>query len=110
MDSTYAHFVRDLFKPMDKAVLTQLHAAVGISGEAGELIDAVKKSWAYGKPLDEANVKEELGDILFYVQAMCNQFNWSFSEVINENIAKLYKRYSNGYSDQAAIDRADKKE
>ena len=48
----------------------QLHAAVGICGEAGELIDAVKKNWIYGADLDLENVLEECGDLLFYVAAM----------------------------------------
>lgn len=37
--------------------------ATGVSGEAGELLDAVKKSVVYKKPLDRENVVEELGDL-----------------------------------------------
>lgn len=108
MDNHYAEFVAGRFKAMETDTLTRLHAAVGISGEAGELLDAVKKAWAYQKSLDVANVHEELGDILFYVQAMCNQFGWTFESVIKANVVKLIKRYPTGYSDQAAQDRADK--
>lgn len=104
----YAEFVAKRFKKMESATLTQLHAAVGISGEAGEILDAVKKAWAYNKPLDVANVHEELGDILFYVQAMCNCFGWTLTEIKESNMAKLIKRYPTEYSDQAAIARADK--
>jgi len=43
-----------------------LHGAIGISGEAGELLDAVKKHVFYGKPLDVNNVKEEISDVLWY--------------------------------------------
>lgn len=106
----YAGFVTERFKQMESEILTQLHAAVGISGEAGEILDAVKKAWAYRKPLDVANVKEELGDILFYVQAMCNCFGWTLTDLKESNMAKLIKRYPTGYSDQAAIARADKTE
>jgi hypothetical protein len=35
-----------------------LHCVVGISGEAGELLDAVKKTWVYGKALDHDNLIE----------------------------------------------------
>lgn len=108
MNHHYAQFVTERFKAMPTDTLTRLHAAVGISGEAGELLDAVKKAWAYNKPLDVENVHEELGDCLFYIQAMCNQFGWTFESVIAANVAKLIKRYPTGYSDQAAQDRADK--
>lgn len=110
MDAAYRAFVADRFKSMESEILSKLHAAVGISGEAGELLDAIKKGWAYNKPIDVANVQEELGDILFYVQAMCNQYGWTFGDVIDANVAKLIKRYPTGYSDQAAQARADKQE
>src|SRR5437764_1204166 len=44
-----------------------LHAILGISGEAGELVDAFKKELIYGKTLDIENLKEEAGDILWYM-------------------------------------------
>ena len=104
----YAEFVAQRFKELETDVETWLHAAVGIAGESGELLDAIKKAWIYGKELDAENVKEELGDILFYVQAMANQFGWTVTDLKEHNMAKLIKRYPLGYSDQAAINRADK--
>ena len=43
-----------------------LHMAIGVSGEAGELLDTIKKFAIYQKPLDFTNLVEELGDIEFY--------------------------------------------
>lgn len=87
----------------------QLHMAVGISGEAGELIDAVKKSAIYNKPLDRENVIEELGDIEFYMEGLRQSLNITREETIYANIAKLGKRYAGGkYSNDAAQQRADK--
>lgn len=107
--SEYADFVDSLFKEMGSEAATAMHAAVGISGEAGELIDAVKKHWVYNKPLDLENVKEELGDILFYMQKLCNMYGWSIPEVLMANKTKLEKRYPSGtYSDAQAQARADK--
>lgn len=110
-NNNYGTFVKALFKEMPGEHGTLLHAAVGLAGETGELIDAVKKAWAYGKPLDRENVIEELGDVAFYLVAACNTVGITLREVIAANVDKLLKRYPNGiYSDQAAIARADKSE
>ena len=86
-----------------------LHMAVGVSGESGELLDAIKKAVIYRKILDVDNVKEEIGDCLFYLQGLCNAIEYSFDEAIADNMEKLNKRYSEGkYSDQQAQVRADK--
>jgi len=86
-----------------------LHATLGISGEAGELLDAVKKSFIYNKELDFVNAKEELGDILWYVALACRTLGVSFDEIMQMNIDKLTKRYPEKYTDEAAAYRADKK-
>jgi NTP pyrophosphatase (non-canonical NTP hydrolase) len=88
-----------------------LHMAVGVSGEAGELLDAVKKHCVYQKQIDLDNIKEEAGDILFYLTGLLNELDMSLEECINANTAKLSKRYASGsYSNEAAIARADKVE
>lgn len=104
----YADFVEKLFKKMDNHTEYLVHAAMGISGEAGEIIDAVKKKWVYNKLLDEANLKEELGDILFYIQAMANFLPCTIEELMLANMEKLKKRYPEGYTDKAAQERKDK--
>ena len=86
-----------------------LHMAVGIAGEAGELLDAIKKWSIYQKPLDLENVIEELGDLEFYMEGLRQSLNLTRIETLMENIAKLQKRYSNGeYSNEQANERADK--
>lgn len=85
-----------------------LHAIVGIAGEAGELLDAIKKTTVYGKKLDLANIKEELGDALFYVQAAALCIGAPLEVLMEENYQKLKKRYPDGYTDAAALARADK--
>lgn len=104
----YSNFVASRAKKLTTAADDFMHAAVGISGEAGELLDTVKKHWVYGKPLDVDNIIEELGDIEFYMQALRNMISVSREEIIEANIAKLQKRYPLGYTDAAAIARADK--
>jgi hypothetical protein len=85
------------------------HMAMGISGEAGELLDAIKKHVIYRKPLDMQNVIEELGDLEFYMEGLRQGLGLTREQCIAENINKLGKRYNAGkYSDESAITRADK--
>ena len=104
----YREFVQRLFKNMDTPAATTMHAAVGVAGEAGEILGAVKKHWVYNKPLDAKNLKEELGDLFFYMQKLMTLQNWTLEEILKENMEKLRKRFPGGYSDQAAQIRADK--
>lgn len=105
----YSDFVKALMKEMGSPTLNILHAAVGIAGEAGELLDAVKKHWAYEKPLDRENVIEELGDLEFYTQALRNEIGVPRAHIIKHNIDKLSVRYATlKYSNEQASTRADK--
>lgn len=86
-----------------------LHMLIGLSGEVGELQDAFKKHVMYDKPLDLANVIEELGDIEFYLEGLRQSLGVTRVEVLTANINKLEKRYSLGkYSNTQAQERADK--
>lgn len=114
----YRTFVRALCKSGDsiKSEITpqdahRLHMAVGVSGEAGELLDAIKKAAIYRKPLDVANVREEAGDILFYLTGLLDSLDIDIDSVIAENVGKLSLRYQTlSYSNAQAIARADKEE
>jgi len=84
---------------------------VGVSGEAGELLDAIKKHTMYNKPLDVENVIEEIGDVLFYLTGIANVLGFTLDDCAQVNAEKLSKRYSEGrYSDKQAQERADKAE
>lgn len=107
----YQDFVAKLFKPLDTDNEELNHAALGIGGEAGEIMDAIKKATIYNKPLDRDNIIEELGDLRFYMQALMNKLNIKEYDVLQGNANKLAKRYPTGdYSDADAIARADKNE
>ena len=86
-----------------------LHMAIGLSGEVGELQDALKKHVIYDKKLDVTNVIEELGDIEFYLEGLRQSLGVTREVTLQANITKLAKRYSEGkYSNEAAVARADK--
>lgn len=120
IDATlYADMVAALVKP-GEAIIEQLtpskanalHMAVGASGEAGELLDAIKRFVIYNKPLDRENVVEELGDLEFYIEGLRAELGISRDETLTANKFKLLgKRYASGtYSDAQAIARVDKAE
>jgi NTP pyrophosphatase (non-canonical NTP hydrolase) len=85
-----------------------IHASGKLASEAGEMIDPIFGAWTYGRPLDHVNILEEAGDILFYLQAILNTLGFTMQEVRDSNYSKLLKRYPAGYTDTAAIERADK--
>jgi len=86
-----------------------LHMAIGICGEAGELLEAVYNSITKDEPLDMENVVEELGDVEFYMEGFRQGTGTTRVESTEGNINKLSERYEGfHYSDQQAQDRADK--
>lgn len=105
---TYEEFVCNLVKEMGSCDNNLAHMVLGIAGESGEIVDAIKKTVIYDKPLDVDNIIEELGDLEFYMAGMRQLLGLSRVQVLAHNVAKLEKRYKGGYSDAAAIARADK--
>lgn len=113
---THSQLVTLLKKPGKKILetLTPDHADMWhmtscICGESGELFDAIKKLVIYNKPIDRANVIEELGDLEFYLEGLRQVLHISRKETIDQNIEKLSKRYGKMiYSDSDAQTRADK--
>jgi NTP pyrophosphatase (non-canonical NTP hydrolase) len=114
----HAEMVRALVKPgvdiilgLTAGTVNLLHMAVGVSGESGELLDAVKKAAIYNKPLDLHNVIEELGDLEFYMEGIRQQLGITRDQCLIANMVKLECRYKERkYSDEAAQLRADKQE
>lgn len=102
----YDKFVSNLFRK-DKEPL--LHAIMGITGETGELTDALKKHIFYERELDMENVIEELGDIEFYLEALRQQVGVTREQTLVANVNKLNKRYHQGkFTTEQANERADK--
>lgn len=87
-----------------------LHAVMGCDTEVGEIMDAIKKTVFYGKPLDMVNVKEEFGDLLYYVALGLHSVGSDFEEVMTANIAKLRARYPDKFTSEAALFRDLEKE
>ena len=79
-----------------------LTAALGMTAEAGEFTEVVKKIFLQGKPYNEENVfhlKRELGDICWYLAQACMALDTNFEEVLQMNFDKLSARYPEGTFD-----------
>jgi NTP pyrophosphatase (non-canonical NTP hydrolase) len=86
----------------DADVPRLLTAALGMTAEAGEFTEVVKKIVMQGKPYNEENVfhmKRELGDICWYLAQACMALDTNFEEVLQMNYEKLSARYPEGTFD-----------
>jgi NTP pyrophosphatase (non-canonical NTP hydrolase) len=83
--------------------MTSIHMVLGMVTEVGELADVYKKHLAYKKPKDMVNVKEELGDLMWYIAGFCKINNINIHEVLQTNIDKLKARYPDKFTEEAAI-------
>lgn len=81
------------------------HGTDGLVTEAGECKDILKRVKWYGLPLDTGHLKEELGDILWYIALVCNVLDCSLEELMDMNVEKLTIRYPEKFSADAAANR-----
>lgn len=76
--------------------------ALGLAGESGEVIELVKKHIGHGQDLDRLKLRKELGDVLWYLAALCSLCSLDLGDVAAGNIEKLKARYPDGFSKSGA--------
>ena len=94
--------ITDLDVGDDADIPRLLTAALGLTAEAGEFTEVVKKIILQGKPYNDDNkfhMKRELGDICWYLAQACMALDTTFDEVIEMNVDKLKARYPGGEFD-----------
>ena len=72
------------------------------------MADLIKKSVFHGHDVDKGEIKKELGDVLWYLSQIARLAGLSLEEVAVANIEKLSRRYPDGFSREASINRYDK--
>lgn len=82
-----------------------LNAVMGLNGEAGEVIDHVKKVCFQGHELDREHLVEELGDVAWYLAVCAEALGVTLEEVMKRNIDKLKARYPEGFDKARSINR-----
>ena len=78
---------------------------MGLTGEAGEVADLLKKGLFHGHELNYGKLKEELGDVMFYIAALATTAGLTLEEVAWANVEKLRKRYPQGFSEDRSRNR-----
>ena len=82
-----------------------INSVMGLCGESGEAIDIVKKWLAQGHELDRDHLAKELGDIAWYLAEAATALDIPLEQVFQANIAKLKKRYPDGFESQRSRER-----
>lgn len=84
-------------KPGDKRWVV---AVMGLAGEAGEVVEPLKKFFRDGK--EPQGLLLELGDVLHYLTAIAHMHGYTLQQVADANIAKLAERWVRGHKEGAA--------
>lgn len=82
-----------------------LNGVMGLNGEAGECIDLIKKHYFQGHELDEEKLVGEISDVLWYCAELASGLGVSLGDIARHNIAKLKKRYPDGFSAERSVNR-----
>ena len=78
-----------------------INGVLGLTGEAGEVSDLVKKG------IDLEHLKKELGDCTWYLAMICDACGFTLDDVMQTNIDKLKARYPKGFDTFRANNRAE---
>lgn len=86
------------------------NGVLGLAGESGECCDIVKKFKYQGHDLDKNHLKDELGDVLWYLAETASGLGITLEEVALYNLDKLHKRYhGNTFHKEDSINREEYK-
>lgn len=79
--------------------------ALGLNGEAGEVAEMIKKYVFHDHKLDIEELEKEIGDVAFYMVAICNTLNLDMTRILQINQDKLTKRYPDGFDSEKSKNR-----
>lgn len=82
-----------------------INGALGLSGEAGEVSDLVKKIFMQGHPLDREHIAKECSDVLWYVAETATAIGYDLDNIMQMNIDKLRARYPDGFDAERSMHR-----
>lgn len=80
------------------------HALWGLSSEVGEVRSLHQKTHQ-GHAMDANALRKEIGDVLWMLAELCDVYGFTLEGVAEENIAKLRKRYPEGFAAERSVHR-----
>ncbi len=83
------------------------NAALGLTGEAGETAELIKKHLFHDTPLDRDAMIKELGDCLWYIAAFATVLDIPMADIAERNIEKLRRRYPEGFDPERSRNRTE---
>lgn len=97
----YQEFASSALQPKFKGEFGLYGFALGLGGETGEVLDAIKKRELYErKDIPVEHIEEELGDVMWYVANICTRYGLSLDGVLAKNVKKLNERYQKLYEQE----------
>lgn len=82
-----------------------VNGVLGLSGEAGEVADLVKKALFQGHDINHEHIAKELGDVCWYIAETATAIGYDLETIMSMNIEKLKKRYPDGFDANRSINR-----
>lgn len=81
------------------------NGVLGLTGEAGECTDLIKKHYFQDGRNFVDDLEDELGDVLWYVAETARALGLTLEEVAVRNVEKLKKRYPEGFEAERSLHR-----
>ncbi len=100
----YQQAIRRTAAPLERDDLVKL-ALIGLVDELGEICGPVKKHLYHQHELDLLHLEEEIGDLCWYLGTLCNALDLSLFDALTTNVAKLKRRYPDGFSPERSLHR-----
>jgi NTP pyrophosphatase (non-canonical NTP hydrolase) len=97
----YQKLCKNTAKKYDDKDKEIMNWGLGIAGEAGDVAGCIKKV-AFHNNDQRDGIKENIGDVMWYIAMICNYFDWDLESILEENIDKLKKRYPDGFTEEKA--------
>ena len=82
------------------------HASWELASEVGEICGLLQKTHQ-GHQLNHVELRKEIGDVLWGIGELCDVFDWDMGAIAEENIAKLRRRYPDGFSVDKSVNRVE---
>ena len=101
----YQHYSKRTMNIRVDTILNISNFSMGLAGEAGDVVDYLKKVYFHGHEIDKEKLKLELGDVLWYISNLALLHEINLNDVARSNIEKLEKRYPSGFNQKQSIER-----